>query len=79
MNLPEYIRSLKITSEASIDEVNVILEEAAKMAELYEKAFTQQLTNPTFVHVNILHGRIAKPTWEQIKHLYKDKFDEDMV
>ena len=76
MNLSEYIRSLKITSETSIEEV---LEEAANMAEFYEKVLTQQLANPTFVHINMLKGHIAKPSWEQIKHLYAEKFNEDMV
>jgi hypothetical protein len=32
------------------------------------------LTDPVVVHVNMLRGTIAKPTWEQIKHLYPEQF-----
>jgi hypothetical protein len=32
------------------------------------------LTDPVVVHANMLRGTIAKPTWEQIKHLYPEQF-----
>lgn len=32
------------------------------------------LTDPVVVHVNMLRGTIAKPTWEHIKHLYPEQF-----
>lgn len=32
------------------------------------------LTDPVVVHANMLRGTIAKPTWEQIKHLYPEHF-----
>jgi len=31
--------------------------------------------NPAAVHLNMLKGNIAKPTWEQIKHLYRAEFN----
>ena len=30
--------------------------------------------NPVAVHLNMLNGNIAKPTWEHIKHLYLAEF-----
>lgn len=35
------------------------------------------LSDPVVVHANMLRGTIAKPTWEQIKHLYPEKFRQD--
>ncbi len=32
------------------------------------------LKDPVTVHLNMLRGTIAKPTWEQIKHLYPEQF-----
>lgn len=32
------------------------------------------LTDPVVVHANMLRGTIAKPNWEQIKHLYPEQF-----
>ncbi len=34
----------------------------------------RQLQQPVVVHMNMLRGIIAKPTWEQIKHLYPEEF-----
>jgi hypothetical protein len=34
------------------------------------------LTDPVVVHANMLRGTIAKPTWEQIKHLYPEQFPD---
>lgn len=34
------------------------------------------LTDPVVVHANMLAGKIAKPTWDQIKHLYPERFGE---
>ena len=34
------------------------------------------LTDPIVVHANMLRGTIAKPTWEQIAHLYPEQFTE---
>lgn len=33
------------------------------------------LQNPNAVHINMLRGSIAKPSWDQIKHLYPEHFD----
>lgn len=32
------------------------------------------LLDPSVVHINMLRGTIAKPTWDQIKHLYPERF-----
>lgn len=32
------------------------------------------LQDPVAIHANMLRGTIAKPSWEQIKHLYPDAF-----
>ncbi|HEY1980715.1 MAG TPA: hypothetical protein VGH13_11560 [Xanthobacteraceae bacterium] len=32
------------------------------------------LANPVAVHLNMLRGGIAKPSWAQIKHLYPEEF-----
>jgi hypothetical protein len=37
------------------------------------------LTDPNVVHLNMLRGTIAKPTWEQIKHLYPEQFRSPAV
>jgi hypothetical protein len=34
---------------------------------------TPDLTDPVVVHANMLRGTIAKPTWDQIKHLYPEQ------
>ena len=31
--------------------------------------------DPNVVHINMLRGTLAKPTWEQIKHLYPEARD----
>lgn len=33
------------------------------------------LTDPLVVHANMLRGTIAKPTWENIQHLYPEEFE----
>ena len=35
------------------------------------------LQDPNAVHVNMLRGAIAKPTWKQIKHLYAAEVEAD--
>ena len=41
---------------------------ASRLAELERQIAA--LKDPAAVHVNMLRGGIAKPTWEQIKHIY---------
>lgn len=38
---------------------------------------TLALTDPNVVHLNMLRGGIAKPSWEQIKHIYPEQFNGD--
>lgn len=38
-------------------------------------AVREKLKDPTFVHLNMLAGSIAKPSWVNIQHLYPDEFD----
>lgn len=33
------------------------------------------LTDPNVVHLNMLRGGIAKPSWDQIKHIYPEQFN----
>ncbi len=35
---------------------------------------TPDLADPVVVHANMLRGTIAKPSWENIKHLYPEQF-----
>jgi hypothetical protein len=51
------------------DMVRAALEAVAPMIEAKTAAL---LSDPTAVHANMLRGTIAKPTWDQIKHLYPD-------
>lgn len=37
----------------------------------------EELSDPNIVHLNMLRGDIAKPTREQIKHLYPELFSSD--
>jgi len=36
----------------------------------------EKLQDPVAVHINMLSGRIAKPTWAHIKHLYPEQFPD---
>jgi 23S rRNA C2498 (ribose-2'-O)-methylase RlmM len=38
---------------------------------------TVALTDPNVVHLNMLRGGIAKPSWDQIKHIYPEQFNGD--
>lgn len=33
------------------------------------------LSNPVAVHLNMLRGGIARPSWSQIQHLYPEEFE----
>lgn len=44
--------------------------ERAKTAEARIKEIEEILKNPVSVHVNMLCGSIARPSWEAIKHIY---------
>jgi hypothetical protein len=46
----------------------------AAINEMMAARVEPDLTNPVVVHANMLRGTIAKPTWEQIKHLYPEQF-----
>jgi hypothetical protein len=46
------------------------------MTDHSEAATQPDLTDPVVVHANMLRGTIAKPTWEQIKHLYPEQFPD---
>jgi uracil phosphoribosyltransferase len=37
----------------------------------------EKLKDPNVVHINMLRGGIAKPSWAQIKHLYPEHFKEE--
>ncbi len=37
-----------------------------------------QLQDPVVVHLNMLRGTIAKPTWEQVKHLYPVELEDEL-
>lgn len=36
----------------------------------------QALLDPNVVHLNMLRGGIAKPSWDQIRHIYPEQFKE---
>jgi hypothetical protein len=40
-------------------------------------AEVEKLSDPNAVHVNLLRGSIARPTWEHIKHVYAAEADAD--
>ena len=61
----EAMHGLSVTTDTITDVANQVLESRKRIAEL--KA---ALADPNRVHANMLSGRIAKPTWQQIKHLY---------
>ena len=48
-------------------------EAQAKIARLTE-ALEILRDNPAAVHINMLKGNVARPTWEQVKHLYCAEF-----
>ena len=50
-----------------------LAEAQAKIARLAE-ALEILRDNPAAVHINMLKGSVARPTWEQIKHLYCAEF-----
>jgi hypothetical protein len=47
----------------------------ARITELM--AEVEKLSDPNAVHVNLLRGSIARPTWEQIKHVYAAEAEAD--
>lgn len=52
-----------------------LLEAAQTIADLREQI--SKLADPNVVHLNMLRGGIARPSWEQIKHLYPKEFAAD--
>jgi hypothetical protein len=61
----EAMHGLSVTTDTITDVANQVLESRKRIAEI--KA---ALADPNGVQANMLSGRIAKPTWQQIKHLY---------
>ena len=59
------MHGLSVTTDTITDVANEVLESRKRIAE-----FKAALAAPNRVHANMLSGRIAKPTWQQIKHLY---------
>lgn len=41
--------------------------------------YHELLANPNAVHLNMLRGGIAKPSWDQIKHIYPEQFNDIAV
>lgn len=60
-------QTIWLTSDTSFD----ILGEAADRIAALE-ADHAKLSDPVSVHASMLRGSIAKPSWEQIKHLYPE-------
>jgi hypothetical protein len=53
---------------AAPDLARALLDARAKLAQ--PRADTEALSDPNAVHINMLHGTVAKPTLDQIVHLY---------
>ena len=79
MTLADEIRALKTDSQSSYGQgIDEGLARAAALAEAHESALVAQLQDPVAVHATMLRGTIAKPTWEQIKHLYHADAQADL-
>jgi len=50
------------------DLARALLDARAELAQA--RADTEALSDPNAVHINMLHGTVAKPTLDQIVHLY---------
>lgn len=50
------------------------LKESLKNLESIIAEFRQLISNPEAVHINILRGTIARPSFEQFQHLYPAEF-----
>lgn len=61
-------------AEAEITRLRADLAEAQVEIERLKDALEILRDNPVAVHLNMLRGNIAKPTWDQIKHLYLAEF-----
>ena len=56
------------------------LEKALDKAEKFLADYATLLADPVSVHINMLNGKIAKPAWKDIKHLYaKESAAEDQL
>ena len=53
---------------AAPDLARALLDARAELAQA--RADTEALSDPNAVHINMLHGTVAKPTLDQIVHLY---------
>jgi len=65
---------LKWDAHAEITRLRADLAEAQVKIERLKDAMEILRENPVAVHLNMLNGNIAKPTWEHIKHLYLAEF-----
>lgn len=75
MNLTALIRmkeKIAISGDFTPKERDFLLEAVNAVVE-HEREIGK-LQNPNAVHANMLRGSIAKPSWEQIKHLYPEQF-----
>jgi len=62
------MRGVRKLRDAAPDLARALLDARAKLAQA--RADTEALSDPNAVHINMLRGTIAKPTIEQIIHLY---------
>lgn len=62
---------MDMRSPLSVEATQIIRTLAAQAPVMPDEV---SLRNPNFVHINMLRGGIAKPTWQQIKHLYPEEF-----
>ena len=65
------IRDVKITGASKSEELISRTSASSVIQEL-----EASLLDPGCVHVNMLRGGIAKPSWNNILHIYPDKRDE---
>lgn len=72
MTLGDKIRAMKISDpfDPYGYGFNAALDRAAALADEHEATIAAGLQYPVAVHANMLRGTIAKPSWEQIMHLY---------
>ncbi len=75
----------RITKKQAIDQDHALTFMELRIAELLNerdrlraevKTLLEQLKDPNAVHINMLRGTIAKPTIEQIRHLYPELKDQ---
>ena len=71
--LTEYVLSTHCDELVTAARAEGAREAQAKIARLTE-ALEILRDNPAAVHINMLKGNVARPTWEQVKHLYCAEF-----